>query len=214
MYPGAAIVLGGGRGQRVGQPKALLPFGQSTFLETILDRLRAVGFAWLGVVLPAELKDQIELQTDRRVNMLINPAPEMGQLSSLHIALRAGAQEFPWLLTALVDHPAVSLSTYELLARHTSEEGPPSPREGGGGGWGNDGPHMWVPSYGGRRGHPVVFGHPMFSDLLRAPAHEGARWAVSRHRQFRSEISVEDPEILLDVDTPEDYRRISHGQKK
>ena len=183
------MVLAGGRGRRIGQPKALLPYGGGTFLSTIVERLESLDFAWLGVVLPVELED---LRLGPRIHRIINPRPDDGQLSSLRLGLNQGAQLCPWMLVALVDQPAVAPSTYLALTRAAQT------REG----------HLWVPSHGGRRGHPVVFGQAMYGDLLAAPLDQGARWAVSRHRERRQEVPVDDPEVLLDVDTPEDLRRL------
>lgn len=186
---GACLVLTGGLSQRMGQPKALLPYRGGTFLSVILDRLESLGL-WTAVVKAPDL----ELQAPR---VLTNPRPETGPIGSILVGLAAGAENFPWVLTVPVDHPAVSQETYRALACAATEGGA----------------HMWAPSFRGRRGHPVVFGAACFEDLRRVPAGEGARWVVARHREHRAEVPVDDPEILRNVDTPDDYARLieEHG---
>ncbi|MCE7873887.1 nucleotidyltransferase family protein [bacterium CPR1] len=181
---GAALVLAAGRSQRMGRSKAGLELGQSTFLGTILQRLPAD--LWVAVVVGEKtpLPDGVRGVVNRR--------PEDGQLSSLRLGLRAGAAELPFTLVALVDLPCVAASTYLRLV---------DAAEGGQG-------DLWVPSQGGRRGHPVVFGQVCYEDLLHGPLEEGSRWVVGRHRSRRVEVEVDDPEIHRDVDTPEDYRRL------
>ena len=190
MRAGGALILAGGRGRRIGQPKALLPFGPGCFLEAVLEQVHRLNLAWVGVVLPVELREHF-LDLGPSIHRLVNLHPERGQLSSLHIGLQAGADRFPWLMVALVDQPAIASSTYQAVVDATEERA-----------------SLWVPSYRGRRGHPVVFASAMYDDLRNAPAKEGARWAVARHRAARVEVEVDDPEVLLDVDTPADLLRL------
>lgn len=186
---GAALVLAAGSGRRMGQPKAALPLGRQTFLETILSRLPSD--LWVGVVVGPP-QESLPGPEGRGAHRILNPRPEEGQLSSLRQGLLAGAAKFAFTLVALVDLPAVSATTYERLV---------SAAESGGG-------DLWVPSQGGRRGHPVVFGQACYEDLMRAPLEEGSRWVVARHRSRRVEVEVDDPEIHRDVDTPADYRKL------
>ncbi|MEW6277712.1 MAG: nucleotidyltransferase family protein [Candidatus Eremiobacterota bacterium] len=182
---GAAVVLAAGRSRRMGRPKASLPFGTGTFLSTILDRLPRELLGWIGVVTTAPIGDCGAVR-------LVNPNPERGQLSSLLVGLEGGAAKFAWTLAVLVDQPAVSATTYRRLAEAA---------EAGAG-------HLWVPTCRGRRGHPVAFGRVCYPDLLQAPLEEGSRWVVARHRAYRVEVEVDDPEVLRDVDTPADYERL------
>lgn len=185
---GAAVVLTGGRSTRMGSPKALLPFGDGTFLSVILERLRPLGLSYLAVVRGPGL----ELPDLPGLRILLNPSPESGPVGSLQVGLADGAENHPWVLAVPVDHPAVARDTYLALAQAASRGGA----------------HLWVPSYQGRRGHPVVFGRPCYEDLRRVPSGEGARWVVARHREDRVEVPVQDPQILRNVDTPADYRRL------
>jgi molybdenum cofactor cytidylyltransferase len=113
------------------------------------------------------------------------------------VALQAGAADFPWILVALVDHPAVGAGTYRALVEATAQ--PAS---------------LWAPSWGGRRGHPLIFDRCCYPDLLAAPEEEGMRWVVARHRDRRVEVPVDDPEIHRDVDTPEEYERLLEGPQQ
>lgn len=181
---GACLVLTGGLSTRMGRPKALLPFRGGTFLGVILERLAPLGL-WTAVVKAPGL-------AVAGPRVLVNPRPESGPIGSIQVGLAAGAENFPWVLTVPVDHPAVAEETYRALARAASEGGA----------------HLWAPTFRGRRGHPVVFGAECFEDLRRVPEGEGARWVVARHREHRAEVPVEDPEILRNVDTPEDHLRL------
>lgn len=187
---GAALVLTGGRSSRMGRPKALLPFAGGTFLTTILQRLGPLNLPFVAVVRGPDLPlERLDLHG---ACVLVNSHPESGPIGSLQVGLAAGGGGFPWILAIPVDHPAVLGETFLALARAAA---------GGGA-------HLWVPSYLGRRGHPVVFGLPCYEDLANVPAGEGARWVVARHRQQRVEVPVDDAGILRNVDTPADYERL------
>lgn len=187
---GAALVLTGGRSARMGSPKARLAFAGGTFLSTIIDRLRPLALPLVAVVRGPDL--DLEAEEFPGIRVLLNPHQESGPIGSLQVGLAAGAEDYPWIMAIPVDHPAVQQDTYLALAQAAA---------GGGA-------HLWAPSYQGRRGHPVVFGHPCYEDLGRVPPGEGARWVVARHREHRAEVQVDDPGILRNVDTPADYHRL------
>jgi len=64
-----------------------------------------------------------------------------------------------------------------------------------------------VPSYQGKRGHPVLFSSSLFSELLNAPLDQGAKWVVHAHGGETLEIPTEDEGVIIDLDTPEEYRK-------
>ncbi len=57
-----------------------------------------------------------------------------------------------------------------------------------------------------RRGNPVLFDRSTFADLLRLQGESGGRSLFSKHRV--EYVPWHDDRLLLDVDTPEDYRRL------
>ena len=63
-----------------------------------------------------------------------------------------------------------------------------------------------VPSYGGERGHPVLFRRSVFPELFEDGLAEGARTVVHRHLLDLLEVGVPDPGVLTDIDTPDEYR--------
>lgn len=194
MQPsGAVVILAAGLGTRLGGPKANMPFGKSTFLQCCLDKLSGLDFLFSAVVVNSAVMDAIRNDLPSRFQLIVNPEPLTGQLSSLRLALRAGADRFPWTLVMLVDLPAVSTKTVHSLV--TKAEQKPE--------------NFWVPCFKGRRGHPTIYCRAMYSDLLEGPSDQGARWAVQQHSGRRREIKVDDPYILRDIDTPQDYQEIS-----
>ena len=196
MIPG--VVLAGGASSRMGgHPKELLPAGpgQGTFLGRIVSTLWAGGVDDV-VVVTGYHDDSIELAVDRMgipVRILHNPNPELGQLSSLLVALRAidhpGVNA---MLVTLVDLPLVSVATVRAVLERYRK----SPAS------------VVRPVRDGRHGHPVIFDRALFDALRNADPQHGAKPVVRAHASESLEVRVDDEGAFADVDTPEDYQRL------
>ena len=188
----ACIILSAGDSRRMGKPKALLKIGPLVFLEIIFNLLEEAKYNPMITVLGKDFTEIYKkVQKKRNILFLHNQFPERGQLYSLQCGLKHIPGDVPGCLVALVDHPFVSLTTY--LAVHEAAQKFPD--------------KIIIPFYEGRRGHPVYFGKKYFNDLLQAPLSEGARYVVRKHEESIFELPVDDPGILVDIDTPEEYQQ-------
>jgi len=197
----AACVLAAGRSRRMGSPKAWLDAGGQPFVVRLLAALQTAGVTRRIVVAPVHDAAMQAVCDAHAAELLVNPDPDRGMLSSIHIclrALRAGEARAPAvdaLFVAPVDCPCVQVQTLALLvAQFAATQAP-----------------IVVPSHGGRRGHPVLFAAQLFDELLQAPLDVGARAVVRAHAADRLEVPVEDAAVLDDVDTPEDWARLRPG---
>lgn len=186
-----AIIPAAGASRRMGFPKALLRYRGDSFLGGILRAVDAAGIERRAVVLaPGDLRTPAEVDLTG-AHVLLTEDPAAGPIGSI----RAGVR---WLINhpvdgALVwpvDRPHVRVATIQRLIAGFLE--------GGG--------DIAVPEFEGRRGHPVVFGRRTFEELLTAPDQEGARAVVRRVPGRVARVPVDDPAVLEDIDTPEDYR--------
>ena len=66
-----------------------------------------------------------------------------------------------------------------------------------------------IPTYQGRRGHPVLIGGQVFRELLDLPAGMGANSVVRRFLPATQFVEVEDEGVVIDVDDPESYQRLT-----
>ncbi len=62
--------------------------------------------------------------------------------------------------------------------------------------------------HGSERGHPAVFGRALFAELADPTLEGGARTVVHRHLPEALKLQVDDPGVLVDVDTPEVYESV------
>jgi molybdenum cofactor cytidylyltransferase len=126
-----------------------------------------------------------------------NTAPELGQVHSTALALEAALElGHTWALIALVDHPAVRVATVKALAARAREE--PGA--------------VHLPTWRGERGHPAALPTALAPALHEARAGEGARDVIARLGVVVREHSMEDPGVLVDVDTEADLERWRSGR--
>jgi len=177
----------------MGTPKATLAYRGCTFIEVIVETLGEGGLECVCVVFghqAAEIQQQVEIHS---AQVVINPDYRSGQTSSLQAGLRALiADDIEAVLLCLVDHPAVSAETVKTIATAFRESGAP----------------VVIPTYHGRRGHPVLIGRQLFEELLALTAGAGADLVVRKYRPVTKFVEVEDEGITIDVDDPQSYRRL------
>ncbi len=191
------VVLAAGESSRMGRDKALLPWYGTTFLGGAIDLLSSLTD--MVIVVAGRNADKLRPLVYAAGAFLVeNPEPQRGQFSSLGI----GVQEVlnrgrDGAIVSLVDRPPARLETVRLLKEGFLR----SPDE------------IWavVPEHGGRHGHPLVIGREMIHAFLGAPATANAREIEHQHQQHIMYVTVEDPLVVLNVDTPEDYQRITSG---
>jgi molybdenum cofactor cytidylyltransferase len=188
------IVLAAGASVRMGRPKALLPMTPGgTVLGRVLGTLADAGVAPLVVVVREAFPIENAWNDPRAgdVRIAINPDPERGQLSSLICGIEALEPGAPVALMTLVDIPLVRTTTVADLVRA----------------WERDRAVLVRPLHAGRHGHPVIFGRPLLDALARADLSHGAKPVVRSFARDAVNVPVDDPGVLIDLDTPEEYAR-------
>jgi molybdenum cofactor cytidylyltransferase len=190
----AAIVLSAGESSRMGSPKALLGIDGETFIEAIVSSLKETRVGKILVVLghnAEQLRPKVE---SLGVTVVVNPDYKKGQLSSLIAGVRSletGTAGVEAILIHLVDHPCVNPSVVnEMIDRFYASK-----------------KLIIIPTYKGKRGHPVLLSNRLFPELLSAPVDQGAKVVVRGHPEDTLELATEDEGVIIDIDTPEEYRK-------
>ncbi len=185
------ILLAAGESRRMGYPKPLLKIGERTFVEHITATMLE-ALCRLVIVLGADAgRIRRAIAEDARVVVVENPHYRRGQLSSLKVGLRAVGESAPAAMVHLGDHPLVCATTFQsLLAEYERVRKP-----------------VVIARYHGRRGHPVLFDRSLFEELLSAPEEEGARAVVNADAGRVNYVEVDDPGVVLDLDTLADLEK-------
>jgi molybdenum cofactor cytidylyltransferase len=192
------IILAAGASSRMGTDKALLKFPGSNenFLSAQIASLKPhceILLVVAGRNAGALKHDVYRLAAD----LVVNPDPDRGQFSSLQVGLNELLNRGRNLaLITHVDRIPPSSQTINALkdafGRRARET------------W------MVVPEYNGVHGHPVLAGREMIESWLRAPVDSTAREVEHARQEHIAYVSVDDPKITANINTPEEYEGLKH----
>jgi molybdenum cofactor cytidylyltransferase len=195
----AAIILSAGASSRMGRPKALLPYRESTFLEHLIQVTRHARVGITRVVLGAGAQEISEIARLDRSLVVLNPNWEQGQLSSIWEGIRSlEGLDTDGIILCPVDHPLVSAALVsDLIGQFYSE-----------------GRAIVLPTYKGRRGHPVIFSSALYGELLAAPIDKGARAVVWAHAPDVLEVATDEEGVVLNINDPDMVQHVSEPGKE
>ena len=182
------IVLAAGMSTRMGSPKQLLPLGGRPALAWIIDLVTA-QLDQVVVVLGHRASEIASATDDQKVTFAINEGYRQGMLSSVQCGLRA-AGDADYLI-CLGDQPQISSSVVEQVLKVSAiaDQG------------------MVIPTYEGKRGHPIYIHGKYRREVLNLSLDGGLNRLMQRHPDDVLEVAVAEDVILEDMDTPADYRR-------
>jgi len=192
-----ALIPAAGHSARMGTPKLALPLGARTVLERVIDALNAADARTL-VVLSPHVADLAKLARDAGANVLLLPestadmrATVEAGLAHLHGQLNPEPNDI-WLLVP-ADHPTLDS---ELIRNLQSEfEARPDCS-------------ITVPTFAGRRGHPALIRWRHWPAIRTFPRDRGLNAYLRQFPNETLELSVDSPDILIDLDTPDEYERL------
>jgi molybdenum cofactor cytidylyltransferase len=188
----AAILLAAGRSERMGAFKPLLPWGQTSVIESCIDYLRRGGLETIVIVLGHRADDVRAGLQHLPVRFTTNPDPNSEMGASLACGVRELSAETNGVIIALTDHPAVQA---EVVARLIEQ-------------WRQTGAKLLVPEFAGHGGHPVLVDLCYRDELLSLDPAEGLRGLFRAHRRELRRVPVESPYVARDIDTCDDYRTL------
>jgi molybdenum cofactor cytidylyltransferase len=193
----AAVILSGGASQRMGSPKALLPYQGRPFLEHLLEVTTHPEIIARRVVLGPHaepIASAVKLSADE---IVINTDWERGQLSSIQAAIHNLPAGTDGMILFLIDHPLISAALVgDLIEQFYSPQ--------------NSAPTKIVlPLFRGQRGHPVIFSSSLYEELLAAPLDQGARAVVWAHAADVVAVATTEQGCVLNLNDPETLQRVT-----
>lgn len=182
----------------MGEPKQLLPWGQSTVIATVVSNLLAAGAAPVICVTGHQHEQIATALTALPVQIVYNEAyASTEMLTSYQAGLRAlGGLPCAGALLALGDQPHLEVTVIKAILQQAVQ----MPAQ------------LVIPSYNNRRGHPIYLPRTLWAELLLLTETESLRTMIARHATEIVYTVVESPAILRDMDTPADYQALRAGQ--
>jgi molybdenum cofactor cytidylyltransferase len=184
-----AIILAAGQSKRMGRPKMILPWGETTVLGQVIATFKAAGVEDILVVIGGD-GELLEASLDDSVRTVFNPDYANGEmLSSIQAGLAELKPEVEAALIGLGDQPQVrERSVQSVLEEYTQSKA-----------------SLIVPSFQMRRGHPWLVARQHWEEIQSMHFPESPRAFLNRHTNDNCYVEVDDSGILKDLDTPEDY---------
>ena len=185
----AGVVLAAGESRRMGQLKALLPFGPRTVIEQVLQPLLGADLSEVAVVLGHRAGEIAAVLEPLPVRLLYNADYRLGMTSSVQVALRSLDPVPDAYLLALVDQPQIGLQVIQrLLAAHART------RKG-----------LVIPVWQGKRGHPLLLAAAYRTAVLALGPDQGLNVVTRGFPHDTLELPIETDDVLRDMDYREDY---------
>jgi molybdenum cofactor cytidylyltransferase len=188
----AGLLLAAGESARLGQPKQLLEWRGVPLIEHAARTALCAGLDPVVVVIGCRAED-MRAALESPVTIVENPDWQVGMSTSLRAGLRAMPGDVDAAIMLLVDQPRLSeahlramIDTYERLKKP-----------------------VVVSAYRGRRTSPSLFDRSLFEALMRLTGDTGGRSIIDANLALVEMVEVNDELTLFDVDTPEDWQRLT-----
>ncbi|WP_426484804.1 nucleotidyltransferase family protein [Flavobacterium sp. 2] len=187
------VILAAGNSSRLGQPKQLLGYKDSTLLKNTIAEASLVPNAKIIVVTGAN-NQLIEEELDpSKIKISFNPNWESGMASSIVNGLQKLLILYPDYencIFAVCDQPYVSSLIFENLIQEHNKTGK----------------GIVASAYSETLGTPVLFHKNYFAELLELKGQEGAKKIISK---FSDEVvSILFEKGNIDIDTEDDYNKL------
>jgi len=185
----AAVVLAAGRSTRMGGPNKMLADLDGRAMAAVAVDAALASRARPVVVVVGHQADAVRAALgDRPAAVVANPDFASGLSTSLRTGLAALPADADAAVVMLGDMPRVTPATIDrLIAAYAPQEGRA----------------VCVPTFGGRRGNPVLWDRSLFLEMAAVEGDVGARHLIGVHADRVCEVAVDDDGVLVDVDTPE-----------
>ena len=186
-----AVILAAGESKRMGSPKMLLPFSDSTMIECVITNVAKSAVDKIIIVLGAERESLIQLADKLHIEYCYNKNYKKGMLSSV----QCGFKNLPSVCKASLvfqgDQPLITSNTINgiINAFASSEKG------------------IVIPVYKKKRGHPILIDMKYRDEIDKLNPDDGLRSLADRFPSDVLEVETSESGILRDFDTYEQYTK-------
>ncbi len=192
------ILLAAGTSSRLGRAKQLLNFHGKPLVRQVAERALASRLESLHVVVGHQASEVRAALTGLHLEVIDNPGFQSGQSTSLRVGLLSFPRSLKAAMILLVDQPFVDTQLVDQLIGLYEESGA----------------LIVAPEFHGRRGNPVLFDQQLLPEMRTIVGDTGARDVIARHRDRLITLALSSEQPFLDVDTWEDYQKLTCETEK
>jgi xanthine/CO dehydrogenase XdhC/CoxF family maturation factor/CTP:molybdopterin cytidylyltransferase MocA len=187
----SCVILAAGKSSRMGQPKLLLRYGETTMIDTVIREALQSEANHIVIVLGSE-KDNISKHIrDYPLIITENSEFHLGMLSSVQCGFRALPENTDAVLILLGDQPMIPASVINdvINAYRQTEKG------------------IIIAAHNGKRGHPILFDIKYKQEVEQLDSDRSLHDLTRKYPDDIYETEVDTPVILRDIDTIDDYNK-------
>jgi molybdenum cofactor cytidylyltransferase len=184
-----AVILAAGESKRMGRPKLIMPFGDSTIIENVINNIPDNLVEGKIIVLGGWMNEILEVIGSLKVRHCINDDYKKGMLTSVRCGIKALPEDAEAVLIYPGDQPGIPPEVTATLIRERGETGK----------------GILISVHEGKRGHPIMIDKKYFSEINTLDERIGLRELTLRHPDDIFEAETGNKIVLRDIDTPEDY---------
>jgi len=183
----AAIVLAAGRSTRMGANKLLATLDGRPLVRHAVEAALGSNARPVIVVTGNDHEAVRAALAGLDVRVVHNPDYAAGMSTSLRAGIAAIEHErdLKGALICLGDMPRVRAAHLDAIIAAATDD-----------------VQIVVPTHERKRGNPVLLHRALFDEVLALHGDVGARAVIERHADRALQLAIDDPAILLDVDTP------------
>jgi molybdenum cofactor cytidylyltransferase len=183
------IILAAGESKRMGSPKMLLPFGNKTIIETVIENVVSSVADNTMVVLGSSGDEILEKIAWLPVKHCYNENYSEGMLSSVKCGFSKLPEKFDAAMVLPGDYPGVGAGVINMLIESFT----------------GSKKKIVIPLFRGKRGHPIVISYELREEVMRLGPEKGLRELPDKFPDDVLEVDVNNQAVLKDIDNMDDY---------
>jgi molybdenum cofactor cytidylyltransferase len=187
-----AIILAAGFSSRMKTNKLALQYGPTTVLNHVI--LELVKSKVDEIIVVTSREENIE-----GVKTVVNLHPEKGMTSSIKTGVEAASGKSQGYMICLADMVKLTSDDYTLLTEEFNKAYAKNPS------------CILLPRFNGEKGNPVIFSSKYKSGILHHEDPEGCKGIIKQHPDQIVWVDMNNDAVLVDMDTPDDYNRLSQN---
>ncbi len=175
----------------MGQQKLLLPWNGRPVIRQIVSQVVASQVSRTIVVSGGDHEALARSLEGVVITLTRNPLPKAGMLASLRVGLKSVSPDDHGFLVVLGDQPSLTTRLLDRLLKC----------------WRAEPQSIWRPQFQSAHGHPVVIPMEFRQAVMTEFDQLGLKGLLRRYPDRVRNWRVDDPGVVVDIDTPEDYER-------
>jgi putative nucleotidyltransferase with HDIG domain len=195
----AALLVVAGMSKRMSSFKPLLPLGDRTMIETVVDTLERSGIKKFVMVTGYRAGQLEDLLAGRNIDFVFNSRFESTEMfDSVKLGLERLRDSCDYFFFQPADIPLFKPLTLVMMMQEAQ----------------NGQNEIILPRFAGKRGHPILISSTLIDSIMAHDGQWGMKGALAMSGGRRFEIDVPDPGILMDADSPADYEALGNYLKR